>query len=488
MTATLTDSQRETLRVFCDTIVPRIERADDPNGHYARAASDLQVADGVAEMIAEVPDPEVRAGLGMLIDALVTQGFTLAPSQASREQILRNIAFASPDGAAGIGALTAMTLFLYYGAPDPPTGVNANWATFGYPGPPGPPPQVPKAIETIVPDDGQTMEADAVVVGSGAGGAVVAAGLAGQGKKVVVIEAGGYFNESDFLGYELPAYESMFWRGGPTPTADLNVSLQAGTTLGGGTTINWMNCLRTKPWVRSRVGRARARGRRRRRVRPPPRRGARAHRGDRQGERPRRAAAAHEGGRREARLALRARSSATPTSRSTRTRRPATSASATSPARSCRPRRPGCATPPRTAPSSSSAAGRRRVLVEDGRAAGVEAIYTGDDGTDAAPADRARADRRGRLRGARVAGAAAPLGHRRARGRQLPAPAPGGAERPVTTRPTRRRSSARPHAGLVDEFAGVERRLRLPRRGRPVRARPDRRRARRGPAARRTRR
>ena len=42
----------------------------------------------------------------------------------------------------------------------------------------------------------------------------------------------------------------MFWRGGPTPTADGNVSLVAGTTLGGGTTINWTNCLRTRPWVR----------------------------------------------------------------------------------------------------------------------------------------------------------------------------------------------------------------------------------------------
>jgi choline dehydrogenase-like flavoprotein len=42
----------------------------------------------------------------------------------------------------------------------------------------------------------------------------------------------------------------MYWRGGPTPTAEGNVSLQAGTTLGGGTTINWTNCLRTPDWVR----------------------------------------------------------------------------------------------------------------------------------------------------------------------------------------------------------------------------------------------
>ncbi len=42
----------------------------------------------------------------------------------------------------------------------------------------------------------------------------------------------------------------MYWRGGPNPTADMNVALYAGATYGGGTTINWTNCLRTKPWVR----------------------------------------------------------------------------------------------------------------------------------------------------------------------------------------------------------------------------------------------
>ncbi len=67
---------------------------------------------------------------------------------------------------------------------------------------------------------------------------------------MVVLEAAGYYNESDFTQLELPAYQQMFWRGGPNPTADGNVSLVAGTTLGGGTTINWTNCLRTRPWVR----------------------------------------------------------------------------------------------------------------------------------------------------------------------------------------------------------------------------------------------
>ena len=144
-----------------------------------------------------------------------------------------------------------MTLFLAYGAPDPETGLNPNWKTFGYPGPAGVPPQVPKPLEVKTPADGETIEADVCVVGSGSGGGVIAGTLAKQGLKVVVLEASGYFNESDFAQLELQAYQDMFWRGGPQPTADGNISMQAGTTLGGGTTINWTNCLRTTDWVRS---------------------------------------------------------------------------------------------------------------------------------------------------------------------------------------------------------------------------------------------
>src|SRR5439155_9054400 len=179
-----------------------------------------------------------------------SQGLDKAPSQLSREQLVRNLELASPDAAAGIAALTGMTLFLHYGAPDPATGQNPNWKVFGYPGPASPPPRVEKPIAPMLPDDGATLEADVCVVGSGSGGSVVAGVLAQRGLKVIVLEASGYFNESDFTQLELKAYQEMYWRGGPTPTADGNITLQAGTALGGGTVINWTNCLRTRDWVR----------------------------------------------------------------------------------------------------------------------------------------------------------------------------------------------------------------------------------------------
>jgi choline dehydrogenase-like flavoprotein len=247
----LSDSQRAILTAVCDTVVPSLPRDRDPHGLWGRRASDLGVDVGAAQLISEIPDPELRGGLLMLIDALGGQGITRAPSQESREQILRNTALSDPRAAAGVSALIGMTLFLHYGAPDLETGKNSNWEAFRYPGPMSAPPEIEKPLKIHEPEGSeQTIEADVCIVGSGSGGSVVAAVLAGRGLDVVVLEAAGYYNESDFNQLELPAYQQMFWRGGPTPTADGNVSLVAGTTLGGGTTINWTNCLRTRPWVR----------------------------------------------------------------------------------------------------------------------------------------------------------------------------------------------------------------------------------------------
>ena len=249
--AVLSDSQQAVLTAVCDTVVPSLPRDRDPEGLWARKASDIGVDAGAALLISEIPDPELRGGLLMLIDALGGQGITRAPSQESREQILRNTALADPRAAAGVAALIAMTLFLHYGAPDPQTGQNPNWKAFRYPGPISTPPQLEKPLKIHEPSGAEeTLEADVCIVGSGSGGSVIAAVLASRGLDVVVLEAAGYYNESDFTQLELPAYQQMFWRGGPTPTADGNVSLVAGTTLGGGTTINWTNCMRTRPWVR----------------------------------------------------------------------------------------------------------------------------------------------------------------------------------------------------------------------------------------------
>ena len=74
--------------------------------------------------------------------------------------------------------------------------------------------------------------------------------LAQADKDVVILEAGGYYNEADFNQLELWAYQNLYRGGGVTQTANGQVAIMAGSNLGGGTTVNWTNCLRTTPAVR----------------------------------------------------------------------------------------------------------------------------------------------------------------------------------------------------------------------------------------------
>ena len=220
-------------------------------------ASEVGAHEAVADALAQMPEPQ-REGLGQLAEGLARMGF-LAASQRSREQLLRDLAALGPEAAAGGQALVGLSLFFAYPLPDPQTGMNPFWADFGYPGRARRPRRSRRRSRRSCPegDDGVD-EADAVVVGSGAGGGVIAAALAEAGQRVIVLEAGGLFDESDFNQYELWAYQNLYWRGGPDPTADMNVSLYAGAGYGGGTTINWTNCLRTRPWVREQWAREHA--------------------------------------------------------------------------------------------------------------------------------------------------------------------------------------------------------------------------------------
>jgi choline dehydrogenase-like flavoprotein len=245
----MNDVRREVMRAICDTVCPPLDRADDPDGFWARSGSDVGAPEALGEAIAGLP-PVQRDGLEQLLDGLAQMGF-LAASRRSREQLLRNLQALGTDAAVGGAALMTLGLFLSYGMPDPRTGRNAFWDTFGYPGPRGLPQPGQRAVTPLVPEgEDAQLEADAVIVGTGAGGGVIAAALAQAGQRVLLLDMGGLFDESDFNQYELWAYQNLYWRGGPNPTADMNVSLYAGSSFGGGTTINWTNCLRTKPWVR----------------------------------------------------------------------------------------------------------------------------------------------------------------------------------------------------------------------------------------------
>ena len=92
--------------------------------------------------------------------------------------------------------------------------------------------------------------ADAVVIGSGAGGAVVAARLAEAGLEVVVLESGGLWPSAELTERDAEMAERLYADQGLRATEDLGVALLQGDTVGGSTTVNWMAMLRPAGHVR----------------------------------------------------------------------------------------------------------------------------------------------------------------------------------------------------------------------------------------------
>ncbi len=83
------------------------------------------------------------------------------------------------------------------------------------------------------------------IIGSGAGGAVAAATLAGAGHEVLVVEEGGHRTRKDFNMREDVAFRHLYEEGGARATADLGVSILQGRTVGGTTVVNWTTSFRT---------------------------------------------------------------------------------------------------------------------------------------------------------------------------------------------------------------------------------------------------
>jgi choline dehydrogenase-like flavoprotein len=248
MTMVMTESQRVALAALVDTVVPAIERDDDPDGFWARTGSDVMTPVWLEAALSQLVPDDQAAGLGELLDGLSALGLASQPL-AEREATLLLVEGMSVEAAIAVRQLKSLALLLSYALPDE-TGRSPFWSTLGYPGPLSDPPDVDRGITAYTPTDGEVLTADVVVVGSGAGGGVIAAEAAAAGRSVIVVEAGGNHDRRDFVQLELVANTNLYYRGGVGATIDGNVGLLAGSTLGGGTTVNWSNTVPTHAHVR----------------------------------------------------------------------------------------------------------------------------------------------------------------------------------------------------------------------------------------------
>ncbi|KAJ9195958.1 CAZyme family AA3 [Paecilomyces variotii] len=99
-------------------------------------------------------------------------------------------------------------------------------------------------------DTPQTVETDVVIIGSGCGGGVAAKNLAEAGHRVIVVDKSYHYSTKYFPMGQAEGFTHMLENSGATVSDDGSIAVIAGSTWGGGGTINWSASLQTQGFVR----------------------------------------------------------------------------------------------------------------------------------------------------------------------------------------------------------------------------------------------
>lgn len=260
----LNDRQRQTLARVCEALVPRLaaEQSDD-EALFAASAEGSSLAEefeaAIQEIAGEEGETKLQRVLGLLESRLANSliaGRFRPLSQGTPEQSAEILsAWGNSRLAAARTAFIALkrlALFLHYsGSSD--SGTNPTWQGCGY----APPPalvqscaQAERPLRMLDISQQAELSADVLVIGSGAGGGVVAAEFAAAGHDVLVVEKGDYYHGAEFAPSERLGMSRLYEKRGSLATTDLGLVVLAGSTLGGGTAVNWMTCLEPPDYVR----------------------------------------------------------------------------------------------------------------------------------------------------------------------------------------------------------------------------------------------
>ncbi len=241
------NARERTLAAIVDAFVPAADGLP--------SASELGVHRRLLAEVDALGRPSLRRQLDLLVRGMDSRLGSLALAgrpvrfsaldQEAREDYLRRMGD-SPIALkrTAFQDLKRLTLLLAYGIEDSPWRARTGFVA--------PPPDLPSPsrVKVRTPRPGEMLDADAIVIGSGAGGGVAAAVLAAAGKKVMVLERAAMVSEEAFGGPELDGLGALFLDRGLAATSDRWISIRAGSAVGGGTVVNWSTSLRAPAAVR----------------------------------------------------------------------------------------------------------------------------------------------------------------------------------------------------------------------------------------------
>ncbi len=202
------------------------------------------LADRVERYLARIPSTSrlaLRAGLlSVGAASYLTTGRSLSRLNADqRQQVLRRVAALSPDAGTAVEAMKVIVL-LANGADTYAPELLARAQKHDV--------ARPDAALTVTPsaESPSVVAADAVIVGSGAGGAMVARTLARAGLDVVVLEEGRRWTVEEFRStHPIERYAGLYRGAGATVALGRpSVVLPVGRAVGGTTVVNSGTCFR----------------------------------------------------------------------------------------------------------------------------------------------------------------------------------------------------------------------------------------------------
>ncbi|HWF30086.1 MAG TPA: GMC family oxidoreductase [Mycobacterium sp.] len=238
----LADRARASLASFGTALLPEEHGGPPP----------AQLADRVDRYLARLPATSrlaLRAGL-LSVGAVsyLTTGRSLSRlGPDERDRVLRRIAALNPDATAAVEAMKAIVLLANGAdayAPELLSSAQEHDVAR---------PDAPLAITTST-ESRSVVTADAVIVGSGAGGAMVARTLARAGLDTVVLEEGRRWTVEEFrTTHPIDRYAGLYRGAGATVALGRpSVVLPIGRAVGGTTVVNSGTCYRPPPAVQRR--------------------------------------------------------------------------------------------------------------------------------------------------------------------------------------------------------------------------------------------